>query len=325
MSAVTLPYRARVNGSTAPTPPLAAAAQRATEAFELICAQQADPATACAYLGTTREGLRAELDDLDVPWPQSVRVGVEDGRVVAAVLVEHDEGTRRSWVHGPWAVDDAAWSRWADRLVDAAVAQTPDGVEDHELCAAPANRRLAALAAARGWGAGEVHIDYLARSDAGWPPPAEGTRAALPGDLPALAALHDAAFPGTYLTARQLLTDPGRTTVVLDRGGSVAGYASAQVQADGEGYLDFVAVAPGLRGQGLGGGLVAHVARQLLAREGVTVVRLTVGATNGPAVALYESLGFARESELVGYRSARGLDQLHQDAAGVLGVDEVDA
>lgn len=284
-------------------PPTAPAPEQAVQAFELIVAQQADPATACAYLGTGREGLRAELDDLDVPWPGSVRVGVEAGRVVAAVLVEHDEETGRSWVHGPWAADDGAWGRWAQTLLDAALAQTPEGVEDHELCAPPANRRMAALAGARGWPAGPVNISYLARSTSGWPGSPPELRAAEAADLPAVTMLHDEAFPGTYATARQLLDDPGRITVVLDRGGEVVGYASAEVQADGEGYLDFVAVAPAVRGLGVGRSLVAHVGRELLARPGPTCLWLTVKGSNEPAIALYESLGFVRDAELVGYRS----------------------
>lgn len=290
--------------SADPSGPLTAPGpERAARVFELIVAQQADPATACAYLGTGREGLRAELDDLDVPWPGSVRVGVEAGHVVAAVFVEHDEETGRSWVHGPWATDDGAWDRWAQALLDAAVAQTPEGVEDHELCAPPANRRMAALAEARGWPAGALNISYLARSTTGWPESPSGLREARADDIPAVTMLHDEAFPGTYATARHLLDDPDRITVVLDRGGEVVGYASAEVQADGEGYLDFVAVAQAVRGHGLGRSLVAHVGRELLARPGPTCLWLTVKGSNEPAIALYESLGFVRDAELVGYRS----------------------
>ncbi|WP_181009823.1 GNAT family N-acetyltransferase [Ornithinimicrobium sufpigmenti] len=321
MNAATAPDQSR----SSEAPPQAQQAEIVEQAFQLVLGQQGDPSTACAYLGTTADGLRAELDDLDVPWPESLRVGVEDDRVVAAVLVEHDEETGRSWVHGPWTADDAAWSRWADVLLDAALAQTPDGVDDHELCAAPANRRVAALAASRGWPAGDVNIVYVARSGDGWPASHEAVRSAIPEDLAELTRLHDDAFPGTYATARQLLTDPDRTTLVLDRDEAVLGYASAEVQPDGAGYLDFVAIAATSRGRGLGRALVADIARQVLARPGVDAVRLTVEGSNTPAVALYESLGFVREAELVGYRSARGLDQLDQHAAGVLGVDEVDA
>lgn len=273
------------------------------QAFELILAQQADPLTACAYVGTTREGLLAELVDLDVPWQESLRVGLDEGQVVAAVLVEYDDETGRSWIHGPWAADDRAWARWADALVQAAVAQTPEGVADHEICASPVNGRMAQLADSLRWPAGEVNVAYVARSDEGWPPPASGARTATDADLPALSLLHDEAFPGTYATARQLLADPDRTTVVLDQGGSVLGYASAEVHADGEGYLDFIALVPAARGRGLAGGLLAHIGREVLGQASSASLNLTVSRTNVPAIALYESLGFVRDAELVGYRS----------------------
>lgn len=273
------------------------------EAFEMILAQQGDPATACAYLGTEREGVRAELEDLEVPWRDSLRVGVDEGRVVAAVLVDHDEETARSWIHGPWATDDRAWSRWADTLLDAAVAQTPDGVEDHEVCAAPVNTRLAALATARGWRPGEVNIAFVARSDAGWPAPSPDARPATPADLGPLRVLHDEAFPGTYATARQLLSDEDRSTMVLEQDGEVVGYASAEVKADGEGYLDFIALAAVARGRGLGRVLLAQIGREVLGRSGTATLNLTVRQSNTPAIALYESLGFVRDAELVGYRS----------------------
>ena len=56
---------------TAPT------AHQLDEAFALIVTGQSKPATACSYLGTTPEGIRAELDDLDVPWQETVRVALD--------------------------------------------------------------------------------------------------------------------------------------------------------------------------------------------------------------------------------------------------------
>ena len=81
------------------------------------------------------------------------------------------------------------------------------------------------------------------------------------------------------------------------------GYASAEIQADGDGYLDFIALAAGVRGRGLGAGLLSAIGRAVLALSPNGCVNLTVKASNAPAVALYERFGFVREAELVGYRS----------------------
>ena len=253
------------------------------------------------------EALAEELDDLDVPWQETVRVALDDtGAVVGTVLLDWDDETSRSWVHGPWTRDEAAWDAAAEALLDAAIEQTPTAIEDHEVSAAPAHERMSALVASRGWTASEVTIVYVARSADGWPDPPPTVRAATEDDLDAVTAIHDLAFPGTYATARRLLTDPERITVVLADtrdGAPVLGYASAEIHADGEGYLDFIALAPQARGQGRGAGLLGAIGRAGLAAAPAGSLALTVGESNAPAVALYERFGFVREAELVGYRT----------------------
>lgn len=279
--------------------------QQSREALDLIVAQQAEPRTACAYLGTRADGIRAELEDLDVPWQEGLHVGLREGKVVAAVLADHDEEVGRSWIHGPWALDDEAWAEHAGALLDAAIAALPAGVEDHEVCGAPANVRLAELAGSRGWTAGVVNIAYVARSDEGWPAASPDARPATTDDLAAVEQIHDEAFPGTYATARRLLAEEDRTTIVLEREGRVVGYASAELQADGEGYLDFIALEPAARGQGLAKALLAQIGREILGSSPAATVNLTVREDNPAAVAMYESFGFVRDAELVGYRSGR--------------------
>jgi len=286
----------------------AASARQVEEALELIVDRQSSPSTACAYLGSTPDGVRAELDDIEVPWRETLLVGADDtGAVVGAVLVDWDEETGRSWVHGPWTRDEAAWDTVADRLLDAAIALTPETVQDHEVSAAPAHERLAALAASRGWTAGEVNYVYVARSAAGWPDAPATVRPAAEGDLEAVTVIHDEAFPGTYATARRLLSDPERVSLVLTEHtngtGAVLGYASAEIQADGDGYLDFIALSPQARGRGLGAGLLSAIGRAVLAAAPNGCVNLTVKESNTPAVRLYERFGYAREAELVGYRT----------------------
>ncbi|ANS78631.1 hypothetical protein SGUI_1235 [Serinicoccus hydrothermalis] len=282
------------------------AAQR-DAAIDIVVAAQRSPATACAYLGTEAEGIRAELDDLDTPWQETLRVAVDpSGRVVGAVLHDVDpEDTMRSWIHGPWTLDDRTWSEHAVPLVRAALEQLPPGVERHELSAAPAHTGMARLAADLGWHATGVSIAYRATTATAqrWPAAAPDARVATPADLDALTSLHDEAFPGTYASARQLLADEARATLVLERDGEVAGYASGEIQADGAGYLDFLAIAPGHRGTGLAPGMLSAISRELLRRSGQGTVDLVVDEVNAPAVALYEGFGYVRDAELLGYRS----------------------
>ncbi|MGO0575618.1 N-acetyltransferase family protein [Ornithinimicrobium panacihumi] len=276
-------------------------------ALDLITAAQQAPAWACAYLGTEREGIRAELEDLTPPWTETLRVLVSGDQVVGAVAVDWDEETGRSWVQGPWTSDKTTWVEHGRALLEAAIAQTPEGVDDHEMSADPAHVGMAALAEGLGWHRSAVNIAYEAESDEGWPDAGSAgpqPRRATPDDTGALAALHTEAFPSTYATGRQLVEDDGRITLVLDGGaGELLGYASAEVQADGGGYLDFIAIAPGARGRGLSKVLLASVGRTILAASSDGKVSLTVKEDNAAAVALYESFGFTRAGALVGYRS----------------------
>ncbi len=66
-----------------------------------------------------------------------------------------------------------------------------------------------------------------------------------------------------------------------------------------------IAVAPELRRQGVGRVLMEAVV-QACAQAGATKLTLMVDAANGPAIALYESLGFERRSGMIyGQRAAR--------------------
>ena len=125
---------------------------QAAAALDLIVAQQQDAATTCPYVGDERSGVLAELEDLSPPWRDTLRVGLRDGEVVACACVDHDEGdTRRRWIHGPWASDDDAWATFGGVLLDAMIDQTPEAVEDHEVCGTPANDRIVGLGESRGW------------------------------------------------------------------------------------------------------------------------------------------------------------------------------
>ncbi|GAB3120524.1 GNAT family N-acetyltransferase [Glaciibacter psychrotolerans] len=286
-------------------------ADQLAAARTLLTAAQQNPRTACASLGTDPAGIKAELEGMSPTWTHTARVAVRGEDVVGVVVVDSDEETGRSFIHGPWTTDEKAWKQWARPLIDAAIEQTSPGIDDHEISADPANTRIAALAHTLGWHRSAVNVAYVIRSDRAWPLPDGAATSGVPrhatsADLPAIAKLHTAAFPGSYATARQLVEDDERVTLVLahDTGPEILGYASAEVQADGAGYLDFIAIAPQSRGNGLSKVLLAAIGRMILTASDTGSLSLTVKAENAPAIALYESFGFTRDGVLVGYRSA---------------------
>ena len=73
-------------------------------------------------------------------------------------------------------------------------------------------------------------------------------------------------------------------------GEAVVGYVGCQTVLD-EGYITNVAVLPSCRRRGIAEALLRELLRQA---EGLAFVTLGVRASNRPAAALYEKLGFAR-------------------------------
>ncbi|MFT3833148.1 MAG: GNAT family N-acetyltransferase [Micropruina sp.] len=290
------------------SPPRQVLASEVEALLDFITERQADPATGTCYIGTEREALRLELEELGDAWPGSALVATDSGgRIVGATVTDLDLELGRSWIHGPW-VAEAHWDALARPLLESAIACCPSGVDQHEISGDIANRRMAALAADLGWTASVPNHVFVAKlaDAANWPADDPRVRAPRGDDFATIDPLHAAEFPNTYLTTRQMI-DEGitgeRITVVSEAGGELLGYAAGRVQPDGSGYLDFIAVKPEARGTGAGRGLLATVSRRILAAAPLHDVNLTVQDHRAPAIALYRALGFTLETTIVGYSS----------------------
>jgi ribosomal protein S18 acetylase RimI-like enzyme len=270
----------------------------------LIAAEQVHPDRNIPYLGDDEVDIRAELDALAPPWTETARVarGAADA-IVGASVVEWDESIGRAWILGPWVFGDGAWDDFAPQLLDAALAQLPDGVEP-EMSGELANERLASLAAQRGWTAsGAAHVLVVAAEVvATWSTNStDRLRAAVADDLDVIRPLHDAEFPNTHTPAARMVSD-FVTVVATADDGTVTGYAAGRIQPDGEGYIDYIGVEPAARGNGIGRRLLVALTRQLVVASPKQHVALVVNDDRVAARALYASLGFAPVTSMVGYR-----------------------
>jgi ribosomal protein S18 acetylase RimI-like enzyme len=279
-----------------------------------IASQQEHPDGRISYVGTDAAGIEAELNGLEPSWATTARVLRDDAGIRGAVIVEWDDGLGRAWILGPWVVGDGdSWMAAAVTLLEAALSQVPPNVTRYEICGDIANHRLADLAATQGWTATEPHHVLVADADvvAAWPAVGGGLmtslRAATRRDIAAIAALHDLEFPDTYASATELVNgqdDGSRVVLVADDGRSgIVGYVAGEVHADGEGFIEFVAVGPATRGGGVGRQLVMAATRRLLDRSPLGRVGLTVQDHRLPARRLYEQLGFRSDGSLIAYRS----------------------
>ena len=162
------------------------AADELDEVLDLIAAEQAHPDRGTTMLGEKRDGIAAELGDVEPDWTASVRVAREDGRIVGAVVGDWDPDLGRAWILGPWVVgDDDAWRRWARPLVDSVLEQLPEGIDDWELAADASHVRMAELGAELGLPASEVsHVYSVDAATVGtWPEPSGEVRPATHADV----------------------------------------------------------------------------------------------------------------------------------------------
>lgn len=268
------------------------------EVASFLAREQSHPARNIAYVGVEREGIAAELADLETDWAIAAHaVRADDGTLAGLAYADWDVDLGRVWLHGPWvAGEDDQWDQWAGPLFDAVLAATP-GMRDIELSATIENERLGAFAQARGFERSEPNYVLALPLDGERPAPVDAEIVdAGPEDVERITPLHESEFPATYASPRQLL-DGNYVLLVAD-----GGYAAGRVTPDGEGYIDFVAVEETARGAGLGRRLVIALVARLAAAGARKQVCLTVQEHRAGARRLYEALGFEAEIVIVGYR-----------------------
>ncbi len=263
--------------------------------LDAIVRRQQAPETACAYLGTDPSEIRADLESLDQHWLETVRVSAStDGRILGAAVIEWDQELDRSWVYGPW-MEEGTWLTAGPSLLSAVTAQAP--VADHEMYADVRNHGIAQLALDSGWQTGEANFEYLRATPA--PSGAPGARPATRADEPALRALHEREFPGTYASASELLDADSRySTLVFAPEGTVLGYIASQLHSESTVYVDFLAVHPSARRSGIGERLINGAQE----RSGRDMVALTVDENRPAARAFYASIGFELSASTRPYR-----------------------
>lgn len=273
----------------------------------LITAQQVRPERSIVYLGSTARGIREELDALTPAWQDTLRVARDGSTIVGVSIVEWDPEVNRAWILGPWIDgDDTAWSDLAGPLLDAALAQLPEGMLDVEVAGHVAHTRLAYLAASRGWSTGPVNHALTIRHAIPEPSAQAGAatiRDATGDDLVAINPLHESEFPATHSSVAQLVRGDDTVVVVATANSGIVGYAAGQLHADGEGYIDYLAVQPTARGSGVGRLLVSTLTNRLLSASRAGQVSLTVEHERTRARALYRSLGFEPDGSFVAHRS----------------------
>ena len=112
--------------------------------------------------------------------------------------------------------------------------------------------------------------------------------------VPQIAELETVCFSDPWIEAsiRSELDNPLSLWLVAMDGENVAGYVGSQTVIDESDIMN-VAVAPAYRRRGIAGALLTELQKRLCA-NGVHSLTLEVRASNSPAIALYEALGYVQ-------------------------------
>jgi ribosomal protein S18 acetylase RimI-like enzyme len=116
--------------------------------------------------------------------------------------------------------------------------------------------------------------------------------------------------------ALAILTDPGRESYVAILDGEIAGFLILVMHGAFVGYIQSVCLAPGRRGLGLGGRLMAFAEERIL--RDVPNVFLCVSSFNPDARRLCERLGYEVVGELRDYVVRGHSEILMRKSAGPL-------
>ena len=118
-------------------------------------------------------------------------------------------------------------------------------------------------------------------------------------------ALHALAFPNTYYSNEQILSriSEDNRLFVIQHNDKIKGYVYVEGNpTHGEGAIEYIAVSPEFRGQGIARKLMKAALHHLFSYEGMEEINLSVGANNKAAIALYMASGFKKKHTMVAYK-----------------------
>jgi ribosomal protein S18 acetylase RimI-like enzyme len=134
------------------------------------------------------------------------------------------------------------------------------------------------------------------------------SRAITEQDFVAFTTLHDAIFPGTYFSGKEILERLNhqrlnhQRKLFLHGDLELLGYSYAEVSDSGQASLEFIGVSEKARGTGTGKDLMVRTLEWIFSFENVEQVSLIVNAKNTAALVMYQKIGFLEVRRMVSYR-----------------------
>ncbi|EMR07831.1 putative acetyltransferase [Bhargavaea cecembensis DSE10] len=289
---------------------LVRAARDAGEAATFIAALNSHRTNHIGFCGGEEKEIRHTLehDFSDTGFEQSFFMAEKEGRIVGAVGfdIDSDDGIAEVW--GPFVSEDLSFREVAMPMWSKAL-QSLNDVREFLFFVNEENTDVSAMAESIGADHAGRHLILRAQPGIA----TVGDHQAIPAEErheKEFRSMHDRAFPGTYLSAEEILglrDDNHRLLVIPDGETDIRGYVYTEADPiHGEGSIEFLAVGEAYRRQGLATKLLQAGLTDLFRHDSIKEVRLTVGADNEAALGLYEAAGFERLHRMNAYRLELG-------------------
>ena len=260
----------------------------------LSLARSQEAATRCLHADTspTLDAVTAEILEL-IDAQELVYVVAREPRLVGLLGCELVADQGRGWLRGPFAPPGDGFLSMATGLYATLREILPPQIRRLDTFLHEANRAGDAFYRSRGF-----HLRsraHIYATDARDPvTDADGCQLLTEAHFEPVVALHDALFPATYASGREIVDRLAaeRQVLVALRHGALAGYTRVLHGSEDEGYVEYVGVRPEARRRGVGRQLLQAGLAYLMGERRCARVTLTVNDDNVNARHLYESVGF---------------------------------
>lgn len=272
------------------------------EIASFIAAMQARADHRMAMCGLKAGEIADQIEEFDVAFV--TRREEED--IVGVLGVDYDPEMRRSWLYGPFVVDEPGWDEMADALWRDVSGLVPPGAKDVDIAYVVTNARAAAFAARHGFETfSEGAVMTFPRERLSDLPGSPDVRPIGAEDRGQVAQLHAALFPDVWPPAGHMFErlNEHREVFVAAEANEVLGYLHAEVKPQhGEGFIEFVGVREEARGRGMAKQMVSAALRWMLSFAGMEEIELYVRDDNPAARRVYSSVGFTPSVNVIGAR-----------------------
>jgi ribosomal protein S18 acetylase RimI-like enzyme len=262
----------------------------------IIVDQNRNPGTHCIQSTSTEDpvAVAEEIKDLYAKNELRFMVGELDGEIIGLMGCEFDEGVGRGWMRGPFLTRDL-WESLPASLFQRLLDALPSGIRRLDSFLNEKHRQGNRFYIENGFKHKTLVHVYQADA-ANW---SDGDLEYCPDidetQTHNFISLHDAIFPNTFINGRGILeqVDDDHKIFVYTNDTDLGGYIYLSVDKyGGEGYIEFIAVQPELRGKGIGYALLQCALNWCFTKRELTQVGLTVSEELTNAQSLYEKVGF---------------------------------